>query len=650
MRKHKWLAGMLTATLVCSFTLAQPLLTLAAPTAPQTTSIEAPMGLLQRLSGRDRYETAAKIAEQGWKTSSDYAILAAGMDDNLVDALTAAPLAKALNAPILLTQGDSLNSYAQAELQRLGVKTVYITSGSGVIKPAVTDQLSTLGIKTISLGGKDRFATALNLAQTLGKIAPFSQMVVATAYSNADALSVAGIAAAQGMPILLTDAKTLPAETAAYIDSLSGITHTYVVGGTGVVSDTVKKALPKAQRAGGVDRYDTNRLILQQFAPELKYGQVYVTNGEDTHLVDALAVAPLAAQTDSPVVMSGQQLPVETLTYVKSYLLPKTITVLGGESVVPSASLSGLTSSLTYAQAGDSEGSTDQNNQAVLADSVNVTGDNVTVQNAIAPYSIYVTGNNAVLTNLVVAGTIFLDPGANGGANLTNVSAANIVVLSGAANSIKLTKVTANNLINPNNIPFTDGGNNTLNSQASTPVTPPVSGPTPPVTPPAAGETTPPLAPGGTTTPATPTTPTTPTLTVSSVTAQMSNAAYNRSGSGSTSFNIDLSGVPDSVSLKGIQIKSDGTSPTFTITTVSSDGVSNWLTSPETSTLTDGVVSISDLLGGLDKNHNGVTLKSMRLVLGSGMMTIKGHLSETGYNDSPEMTVTINLGTAAASS
>ena len=634
MKRHKKLAIMMTATLACSMLIAQPLLALAATTAP--TVVVASPNTLQRLSGQDRYETAAKIAEQGWPTSSNYAILAAGMDDNLVDALTAAPLAKAMKAPILLTQGDSLNSFAQAELQRLGVNMVYVTSGTGVIQAAVTDQLSTMGITVIPLGGSDRYATAVNVAQTLASVAPISQLVVATAYSNADALSVAGIAAAQGMPILLTDVDTLPTATSTYLNSLSGITHSYVVGGTGVVSEAVKNALPNAQRAGGVDRFDTNRQILQQFASQLDYGQVYVTNGEDAHLVDALAVAPLAALTQSPVVMSDDQVPAQTLAYVKANLLPKTIIALGGESVLPSAGLSALNSSLRYTNAGDTEGSTNPNKRAVLSDRVEVSGDNVTLQNAVVPYSIYVTGNNATLTNLQVTGAIFLDPGVSGVTNLNNVNATNIVVLSGAANGLHLNNVTVNSLINPANITISYSGGGTVNGQPTTPSTPSSSGGS-------SGSS----GSSGTTTPVTPPV-STPTLAASSMTVQMNNATYNQSGSGSTAFNVDLSSVPDSARMMGIQISSNGVTPSITITSVSIDGVNNLLTSPKTAILTNGVMSISMLLGSLAPNTNGISLKSIRLGLGSGTMTLQGYLSETGYNDSPAVTVTINVGASTS--
>jgi putative cell wall-binding protein len=57
-----------------------------------------------RLGRLDRYETSAQIAAKGWG-KSDYAVIA--NDENFPGALSAAPLAKKHNAPILLTQSDS---------------------------------------------------------------------------------------------------------------------------------------------------------------------------------------------------------------------------------------------------------------------------------------------------------------------------------------------------------------------------------------------------------------------------------------------------------------------------------------------------------------------------------------------------------------
>ena len=70
-------------------------------------------------AGNNRYHTAALISQATYE-QSDIAILAQGMD--FPDALAAGPLAKALNAPILLSRSDRLSPETEAELMRLGVK------------------------------------------------------------------------------------------------------------------------------------------------------------------------------------------------------------------------------------------------------------------------------------------------------------------------------------------------------------------------------------------------------------------------------------------------------------------------------------------------------------------------------------------------
>ncbi|MHB1407790.1 MAG: cell wall-binding repeat-containing protein, partial [Desulfitobacteriaceae bacterium] len=66
-----------------------------------------------RIAGQDRYATAAAIAQEGW-AQSNYAILAFG--ENYPDALSAAPLARKLDAPILLTESISLTDITKQAL------------------------------------------------------------------------------------------------------------------------------------------------------------------------------------------------------------------------------------------------------------------------------------------------------------------------------------------------------------------------------------------------------------------------------------------------------------------------------------------------------------------------------------------------------
>lgn len=245
--------AVLTATAMFATTL--PGIALAASTDPVdmhylfTGKFFTSPDTVPRIAGIDRYQTAAKIVQQGWADgSSEYAVLSAGMDENLVDALTAAPLASHVGAPILLTEGDRLNSNAKAELERLGVTTVYVTSGTGVIKPSVVTELKEMELEVISLGGLTRFETAINIAKEIGG---FNQVIVSTAWSNADALSVAALAANQGIPILLSDVDKLPSEVVSYLSPIaSQLEGSYVLGGVGALSDTVKNALPNPTRLG----------------------------------------------------------------------------------------------------------------------------------------------------------------------------------------------------------------------------------------------------------------------------------------------------------------------------------------------------------------------------------------------------------------
>ncbi|MGI6119168.1 MAG: cell wall-binding repeat-containing protein [Desulfosporosinus sp.] len=431
--KHKLLKSCLAAAVALSTTLT-PL------------AANADTSNVTRIGGYDKFETAALMAQKGWPGTSDNVVLSAGMNYNLVDALAAGPLAAKLNAPIILTDGgESLNSFAKAELQRLKPKKAYITSGTAVIKPAVINELIALGITPVPLGGYDQYETSVNIAQELAKQGvDISQVVLTGGWASpVDALSVSSIAAAQEMPILTTKQGQLPAVVKTYLDSIKAkVTDAYVIGGTAVVADAVTDQLPgKVSRYAGLTKYDTNVQVLKNFAKNYRNDKVYVANGES--LVDALAGVPLAAADKSPVVLVSQQIDKATREFVKLNMSTDDMVVLGGEACVSAAGINAVTTAVNYAADNATVGSTDAANPLVLTDNVRITGNNVTMQNATTDYSIYVKGNNITLNNLTVKGTVFVDPGETGSATLDGVTAGNIVILSGAPHSVIITNSTS---------------------------------------------------------------------------------------------------------------------------------------------------------------------------------------------------------------
>ncbi|MCO1603356.1 cell wall-binding repeat-containing protein [Desulfosporosinus nitroreducens] len=401
-----------------------------------------------RFGGIDQYETAAKIAEAGWKETCDAVILAAGTQPNLIDAMSAGPLAAVLKAPIVLTDnGNSLNPFAKQEIARLKPNKAYITSGQAVIKPTVLAELISMGVTPVELGGYDQYETAVNIAkemQVLGKT--FTKLAVVAGWvSPADALSISSIAASEQIPVLATTKSELPPIVKEYLLTLEGsINDSYVIGGTAVVSDAVKESLPgNQQRFFGNSKYDTNLDVLKKFTDNLNYKAVYVANGET--LVDALAGVPLAAQDASPIILTDKSMDPTLLNYAKTNLSPVVI-ALGGEVVVNQETLNQLSSYDIETENDQTIGSDNSDLPETLQKTLVISGDDVTVQNATENFSIYINGNNGTLKNVKIKGTLFIDPGVNGTFNLDNVTAAHTVVLSGAEDGIRFKDVQIDDL------------------------------------------------------------------------------------------------------------------------------------------------------------------------------------------------------------
>jgi len=282
---------------------------------------------IQRIWGSDRYDTAIEICKNGWIDDSEYAVLASG--ENFPDALSAAPLAKKYNAPILLNSGATLDSRVEDELKSLGVKQIFIVGGSSVVPDTIKDKLQELGIGTTRLWGQNRYETSVRIAEQLD----FNgQVAVANGEEFADALSIAPIAAEKSMPVILTPPGTLPDVTAEYIKN-NKITKTYIIGENDVVSDDITNSFPNCERIWGSSKYDTNIAVLNKFKDDLDFNNICLANGEN--FPDALAGSALAAKNSSAIVLVNDNIGQTTQKFIfdKSPSL-NNIKVLGGNGVI----------------------------------------------------------------------------------------------------------------------------------------------------------------------------------------------------------------------------------------------------------------------------------------------------------------------------
>jgi putative cell wall-binding protein len=285
----------------------------------------------ERLSGNDRYETAVDISKSGWQ-QSDNIILTSG--ETYADALVGTSFAYLKNAPVLITSPDTLDSDVSAEIARLQAKNVYILGCDTTISQKVDNELKEK-YNVVRIGGTGLYDTAVNVGNEIRKIKQFDTVIVAPEGDFPDALAIAPFSAMNTMPILFSEKDNLRPDTMTAIQEW-GIKNVVIVGGTGVISDTIDSQLKNqginVTRLAGQDRYDTALEIIKYYAPSQGYKNISIASGEE--YPDALTGAVFAAKNKVPLVLVGKD---SAKTNISDYINNHTIDnayIFGGTGAV----------------------------------------------------------------------------------------------------------------------------------------------------------------------------------------------------------------------------------------------------------------------------------------------------------------------------
>ncbi|MEG1142153.1 MAG: cell wall-binding repeat-containing protein [Clostridia bacterium] len=279
-----------------------------------------------KLVGESRYDTAIKVSNEGWTKSDNVVIV---NSNSVVDALGATPFAKFKDAPILLTEKNKLNSETKKEIARLKSKNIYVIGGDGVVSNLVMNELKSMNLTVERISGNDRYETSLEVAKKLGDVSEIA--VVNGVTGLPDAVSIAPVAASNKMPIVLVSPNEGTEMFDQYIKG-KNIKTSYVIGKEAAISNEIANKLPNPQRLGGIDRNETNAVIVDKFYTSKSLNNIFVAKdgmSKADDLIDALAVGVLASKENSPVVIVGDDLndKQESLLYKKQ---PKEITQVGG--------------------------------------------------------------------------------------------------------------------------------------------------------------------------------------------------------------------------------------------------------------------------------------------------------------------------------
>ena len=304
-----------------------------------TTTVDLPV---TRISGSNRFATAAAVSKKAYPNGTENVILAS--DSNYADALCGSPLAKALNAPILLSAKELLPNATKTEMTRLGVKNVYILGGTAVIDETIEKQLAETGLNVVRIAGEDRYGTSSEVARCLQQMSgkPSLTAFFVSANDYPDAISVSSIAAIKDSPIFYVDKSgKLDEKVKDYLANCGRkLGFAYIIGGTSAISDDIleeiKPYFNQSGRYGGDNRYDTNAYINTAFRTSFTGTDIYLATGKD--FPDALTGGVLAAKNGSPIAMADTVLTAKQTEYFKNYGVTEakgnSLDILGGEAAV----------------------------------------------------------------------------------------------------------------------------------------------------------------------------------------------------------------------------------------------------------------------------------------------------------------------------
>lgn len=192
-------------------------------------------GRVLRISGQDRYATAANLAKRF--KDPDTIFVATGED--FPDALAASARAGSEGVPVLLVRRNSVPAATTAALDASDPKRIVVVGGRDAVSAKVYTELRSHGRRVERLGGANRYETAALLASHLSEV---DNVYVATGQDWPDAVTGGAAAANHNGTLLLSRPTRVPQVTHDELMRLRAPSIT-ILGGERSISPTVAKVL-----------------------------------------------------------------------------------------------------------------------------------------------------------------------------------------------------------------------------------------------------------------------------------------------------------------------------------------------------------------------------------------------------------------------
>lgn len=205
-----------------------------------------------RFFGIDRSATSVDVANN-IGTSNGIMLT---VDNDYGDALSAAPIAAKLQIPIILVSKNNVPSSVMDFIKNWDIPITYIMGDEDLISDNVSSKFP--NVKRIT--GRDKFERNINVINTFHNKIDLSSVNFAYADGFADALSGSAFAASKGNPVLLVGDS--PASITKSFILNKAPKNIYVLGGTGVISETALSSLLNINNDGEQNNANQSTNIL----------------------------------------------------------------------------------------------------------------------------------------------------------------------------------------------------------------------------------------------------------------------------------------------------------------------------------------------------------------------------------------------------
>lgn len=310
-----------------------------------------------RVSGDNRYETAANIAALDHDRSSDV-FIASGED--YPDALAvsfAAGSAGVEQGPILLSRSHDLTDETRQALSELSPERVFVVGGPEAIEPAVVDELEGRGYdEVVRVHGSDRYETAAAVAfgwgsgqGDVGTLDGDRTALVASGAAFADALAAGPLAAAARLPLLLTPPNQGHPEVDRRLADLD-VERIVIFGGEEAISSEVVRHYQaqgyQVERWGGDHRMHTATIVADNARNRLGFNASLTLLARGDDFPDGLSASVHAGAHRAPIVLTHNPTTLSDTT--RGWLSARcpeveAIRALGGPEAVAPATLDAAT-------------------------------------------------------------------------------------------------------------------------------------------------------------------------------------------------------------------------------------------------------------------------------------------------------------------